>query len=95
MYNNQVGAIEHILNYITKYQNNFVSSYLFESNLGKMIDLGINLTRLFDSKVFTFHYEVDEWPTTHWENTRVLASYNDSIFNLRNNYNSIFVDPVH
>lgn len=31
--NNQIGAIEYMIMYITRYQDTFVSSYLFERNI--------------------------------------------------------------
>lgn len=92
--NNQIGAVEHMINYITKYQNNYVSSYMFDKNLASLFEMGVNLTPLLNCSIFSFSYEVDEWPNSHWENSRVLMPYNDSLFLLRDNYNKIFTDPA-
>ena len=40
---NQVRAITLIIDYITKYQNNFVSSFLFIKNLPILLDKGIEV----------------------------------------------------
>lgn len=88
--NNQIGAIGHMINYMTKYQNNYVSSYLFEQNLTDLFEMGINLTPLLHSNIFSFNYEVDEWPSSHWENSRVIMPFNNSLFLLRDAYNDIF-----
>lgn len=92
--NNQIGAIEHMIRYITRYQDTYVSSYLFQRNLNQLLEIGISLTTLLNSNIFSFNYEVDEWPNQHWENSRRIMPYNGSIFTLRNNYNSVFTDPA-
>ena len=45
--NNQIFALDLILKYIVKYQNNFVSSYLFKHNMPKLIEKGVKLHDLF------------------------------------------------
>lgn len=69
--NNQIRAAEAINNHIVKYQNNFVSSYLFRHNLLHMMGLGINLDDLLCSKVFEYEYEFDEWPSTHYDDSEM------------------------
>lgn len=44
--NNQVKAINFMIDYICKYQNNFVSSYLFRHNLPLMMEKGISINSL-------------------------------------------------
>lgn len=91
--NNQIGAIEYMIMYITRYQDTFVSSYLFERNINQLLEIGISLTPLLDSNIFSYNYVVDEWPSSHWKNNREIVPYNGSIFSLRNNYNRVFNDP--
>ena len=52
--NNQVGAVNEIINYIVKFQNSFTSSYLFTKNMAEMIETGICISELLNSDVF--HY---------------------------------------
>ena len=51
---NQVSAIASMIKYITKYQNNFVSSYLFINNFNELLEKGVELTGLVSSEVFRF-----------------------------------------
>lgn len=39
--NNQIGAVNKIIWYITNYQNQFVSSFLFKYNFSKIMEKGI------------------------------------------------------
>lgn len=41
--NNQVGAVDSIIKYIVKYQNNYSSSYLFKKNLPSIMDMGVEV----------------------------------------------------
>ena len=50
--NHQVKAVQVLLAYIEKYQNNFVSSYLFTRNLSSLIEKGIPVSSLLQSKIF-------------------------------------------
>ena len=63
--NNQLTAASCILEYITKYQNNYVSSYLFEQNLITLMEKSVPLTDLLNSDVFVYQFDFDEWPSTH------------------------------
>mmetsp|Transcript_797 Transcript_797/g.992 ORF Transcript_797/g.992 Transcript_797/m.992 type:complete len:305 (+) Transcript_797:467-1381(+) len=88
--NNQVKAVGEIIKYIVKYQNNFSSSYLFLKNLPDIIDKGIEVKALFDSEIFCYDFDYDEWPGTHTNDSKVLRPYNDSIYVLRRKYKSVF-----
>lgn len=81
--NNQIRAAEAINHHIVKYQNNYVSSYLFRHNLLHMMSLGINLDELMCSHAFEYEFEFDEWPSTHPDDSDLKKAYNGSIFNLR------------
>lgn len=51
---NQVSAIASMIKYITKYQNNFCSSFLFISNFNELLEKGVELSGLVSSQVFRF-----------------------------------------
>lgn len=84
--NNQIRAVGYIIDYVCKYQNNFTSSYMFTRNIPTLIQKGVEVTPLFDSKIFSFSFDYDEWPSTHSDNKSYMIPYNDSIFDLRRNY---------
>ena len=50
--NNQVRAVDIILNYMIKYQNNVSCSYLLVRILPQIIEMGIEVRELCDSKIF-------------------------------------------
>ena len=47
--NNQVGAVSLIIEYTIKYQNSYVSSYLFLTNLTLIMEKGILVAELLNS----------------------------------------------
>jgi hypothetical protein len=51
---NQVSAIASMISYITKFQNNFVSSFLFIGNFNELLEKGVVLSELVSSSVFRF-----------------------------------------
>lgn len=91
--NNQVRAVTMILSYIVKYQNNFVSSYLFKKNMPVMIEKGIPVTEILSSKVFNVQFDYDAWPVNHHVDCKVFKAYNGSIFQLRDKYEKIYSEP--
>jgi hypothetical protein len=88
--NNQVSAIDVIIDHIIKYQNNFVSSFLFQKNFSKLLEKGVKLARVLRSDIFSFQFDYDEWPSNHVDDKTYYRAYNDSIFELRNNYAIVF-----
>ena len=62
---NQVEAIEVVLKYIIKYQNNFVSSYLLFRSMPKLIEKGIKIVDLISSKIFNVQFDFDSWLGNH------------------------------
>lgn len=97
--NNQIRAVDYIIDYIVKYQNNYVSSFLFLKNIPILMEKGVAVTRLFSSQIFCFAFDFDEWPSTHTDSESYMRPYNDSIFDLRASYAKVFsearfhVDP--
>ena len=83
-----------MIDYITKYQNNFVSSYMFKTNLDDLQDKGVLLYPLFNSNLFNMRIDYDEWPSSSTNNDRVIKPYNGSVFHIRNSYTEIFEDIV-
>lgn len=55
-----------------------------------MIEKGIEVADLLKSKVFCHEIDFQEWPTTHANNTTMIAPYNDTLFQLRKNYKNLF-----
>ena len=49
---NQLEGVKFLLDYIVKYQNNFISSFLLNECFPNLLRLGINLENLFSSNVF-------------------------------------------
>lgn len=54
------------------------------------MEKGINTNCLLNSNVFLYKFELDEWPQNHACEDKIIAPYNKSIFNLRENYNDCF-----
>lgn len=77
--NNQVSAVSCITEYIVKYQNNFVSSFLYEKNFKQILSKGIKVKRLLDSNVFCRPFDFDEWPSTHIDDNSYARPFNFSV----------------
>jgi hypothetical protein len=88
--NNQVSACEYIIDYIIKYQNNYVSSFLFTKTFSHFCDKGLSVTGLLNSNIFCFQFDFDEWPSTHTNKDPYTRAYNQSIFDIRQSYRDIF-----
>ena len=86
----QSRACERIITYLTKYQNNFISHYLFQKNLHVLLQKGINITGLLNSKILTYTFDYDQWPSQHTDDNKYLRPYNGSIFDIQFSYDKIF-----
>jgi hypothetical protein len=51
---NQVSAIATMIEYIIEYQNNYVSSFMFKTNFIELLEKGVVLSNLIESKIFKF-----------------------------------------
>jgi hypothetical protein len=78
------------MTYIVKYQNNFVSSFMFLKNFPALLEKGIQVKPLLESNVFNYEFDLDEWPSTHINNEVYLRPYNENIFQLRKHYTTVF-----
>jgi hypothetical protein len=97
--NNQIRAVGYIIEYIVKYQNNYVSSFLFLKNINILIEKGVLVSSLFNSEIFYYQFDYDEWPSSHTDSMEYIRPFNDSLFNIRTSYDKVFhearfnVDP--
>lgn len=91
--NNQIRAVTHIIDYMVIYQNNYTSSFLFGKVMHKLINKGVEVSTLFNSQIFAFQFDYDEWPSTHTDDNSYMRPYNGSIFDLRKKYEEIFYEP--
>jgi hypothetical protein len=85
-----VRAVSIILKYIVKYQNNVSSSYLLYKILPEIIEIGIEICGVLNSKIFNFEFDYDEWPSTHTNNKSYIRPYNNSIYKVRSSYKTVF-----
>lgn len=60
--NNQIKAVETIINYIVKFQNSYVSSFLFTKNFLQLVELGLDIRPLLESRIFLYEFDLDDWP---------------------------------
>lgn len=79
-----------LIEFIHKFQNNQISSYLFIKLIPTIIEKGIDIHDLVHSQVFNVTFEFDEWPQTHYNEDKVIKPYNGSLFHLRYAYNEVF-----
>jgi len=86
-------AVGLIIKYITKYQNNLASVYLFKTNFRQLLEFNVDgLKELLDSKIFRFDFDFDDWPSSHTNDAEMMVPYNDNLFNVRyaSSYKSLF-----
>jgi hypothetical protein len=82
----QAKAISEIIKYIVKFQNTFVSSYLFHKYFHIIVAKGISITSLLESRIFCYDFDYDGWPSTHTNDKEYLRPYNGSLLTLRHHY---------
>lgn len=81
-----------MIDYISKYQNSPVSSYLFRHNLPELMSKGININKLVqdDSQIFRITFDYDDWPANHTNEDEEIRPYNESFFYVREYYKDVF-----
>ena len=72
-----------LIKYIVKYQNNFVSSFLFLKNIPVLMEKGISLHDLLNSSIFDVVFDFDYWPGNHYSDEECIRAYNGSYFDIR------------
>lgn len=80
--NNQIMAVELMINFIVLYQNSFTSSFLFKKNFMKILAMGIPVSNLLSANIFRFELKFDEWPQAH-SGEEEVRPYNGNLFELR------------
>lgn len=60
--NNQLRSVGLMIDYIVKNQNSYVYSFLFNKNFVDLVNRGIQVTPLLESKIFNREFDYDEWP---------------------------------
>jgi hypothetical protein len=50
------------------------------------------MSALYQSDIFRFKFDYDEWPTTHTDPEKYIRAYNGSLFRLRENYKAVFYE---
>ena len=48
---------------------------------------------MFNSNIFCFIFDFDEWPSTHTDDKTYMRPFNDTIFDLRRSYSTVFHEP--
>ena len=68
-------AVDKLIEYIFKYWNIFVSSYLFVKNLPIIISKDIKIYLLLKSDIFQVEFDFDEWPGHQIYGTECIRGY--------------------
>ena len=58
-----------------------------------LIEKGISIHDILESRIFQVEFDFDQWPSTHSENERLIRAYNQPLFKLREHYKTIFPEP--
>jgi hypothetical protein len=45
-----------------------------------LIEVGIPIKPLLDSQVFDYEFDLDEWPTTHFNSEDCIRPFNENMF---------------
>lgn len=79
-----------MIQYIVKFQNHYCFSFLFEDLLIELLEKGIKCTALFESSLFCYHFEMEDWPSISLDDRSITVPYNGSKFQLKGKYKSLF-----
>lgn len=79
-----------MIDYVVEYQNSYYYCHLFNYNAVELINKGVVLTNLFNSKIFNHTFDYDEWPSTNGDTAKMMAPFNDSMFKLRSHYKDVY-----
>lgn len=90
--NNQIRSVNLMIDYICDFQNKYVYAHLFEYNLVDLVRKEVAMKKLFESAVFNYTFDYDEWPATNPDTRKILAPYNKSIFKIRYEYPEVFTN---
>lgn len=87
---NQIKAVNVMIDYIVKFQNTYVSSYLFLKLMPTLVEKGIPVFGLLNSQIFECTFDYDEWPGNHQNDLEEIRPYNFSFFQLNHHYKTVF-----
>lgn len=76
--------------YIVKYQNNFVSSYLFLQNFPTLMEKSIPVKPLLEADIFSVTFDYDAWPGNHTNDEECVRYYKESFYQLHKHYATVF-----
>ena len=76
--NNLLRSVSTMINYIVKYQNDYVFNNLFTHLFVDLMNRGISVKPLLDSNIFNNPFDYDEWPSIHHNTEQMIVPYNDS-----------------
>jgi len=79
-----------MIEYVVKYQNNYVSSYLFLKILPSLMAKDIKIQAILESEIFTVTFDFDEWPGNHSNDEECVRYFNESFYHLRHHYKTIY-----
>ena len=85
-----MGSVQAMIEYIVKYQNNYISSFLFKRIFSTLMAKGIKVEPILRSKIFRFEFYFEEWPSSSIDNTEIMKPYNGTVFELRRHYKTMF-----
>lgn len=63
--NNQIRALNYIIEYIIEYQNSFAFYFLFDNIFLELLEKGISVSKLLKSDIFCHVFEVEDYPLIH------------------------------
>ena len=75
-----------MIDYMVKFQNEFVYAHLFRKNLLKLITTGVTMHKLLNSSILSHIITYTEWPDVHTDTRRIMAPYNGDLFRIRQSY---------
>lgn len=79
-----------MIDYIIKYQNNFVSSYLFLKSFPILMEKSIAVKPLLDSGLFSVVFDYDDWPGNHTNDEECIRYYKESFYQLYKHYETVY-----
>jgi hypothetical protein len=63
---------------------------MFNKNFSILLEKGIEVKPLLDSNIFVFNFDLDEWPSSHFNPDWHLRAFNENIFMIRKHYRTVF-----
>jgi hypothetical protein len=74
--NNQIRSVNLMIDYIVAYQNSYYYCHLFNYNAVELLNKGVLMTKLFNSKIFNHTFDYDEWPSTNSNVQKQMSPFN-------------------